>query len=202
MVFVPTRKLPQEPQDARPTDPGFVPQTKSLFEKFRDLARTSADRIFIQPVVRVAEVIFQDADRSTFARTRVQAVLQERRKTKTLLTELSASGKTAAATSATIPTGDPSVFKIEPISDLAEFITDNVLNDYINLQYHLVLTMLPDRGLAELQRQIPQAVDEANLDDILSLNRRIGAVTLASTGTPLPMCQRLKTSTRAERSLL
>ena len=84
-MFVPKRKLPQEPQDALPTDPGFVPQTKSLFEKFRDFARSTTDRFVIQPVVLAAEVIFQDADRSTFARTRGQQVLQERRKTKTVV---------------------------------------------------------------------------------------------------------------------
>jgi len=178
-MFIPKRKHPQEPQDARPQD-SVTPQTKSVFEQIQNFARTTRDRFVIQPIVRTAEAIFEESDKSTFARTRGQQIIQERRKTKTQFIDPSSTGKTAAATSASIPTGDPSVFKIEPRRDLSEFLPDNVLNDYINIQYHLVLTMLPDRDLAELQTLIPQASNDT--DDILQLNKEIGGVTIASTG--------------------
>jgi len=192
------RKTIREAEDPRNTaDPG-VPQTKSLFQQFREVARTSRDRFIIQPVVRAAEAIFSGPAASNIntneAKTQqirgraglLGAFAVRRAEQKVRQATLTDTGGIipggAIDASGRLPRTDSSIFQIEPRGDLAEFISDNALNDYVNLQYHLVLSMMPDRDLVKLQEQIPQALDNANFDDVLQLNRRIGAVTLASTG--------------------
>jgi len=191
------RKTIREAEDPRNTaDPG-VPQTKSLFQQFREVARTSKDRFIIQPVVRAAEAIFSGPAASNIntneAKTQqirgraglLGAFAVRRAEQKVRQATLTDTGGIipggAIDASGRLPRTDSSIFQIEPRGDLAEFISDNALNDYVNLQYHLVLSMMPDRDLVKLQEQIPQAIDGDNTD-ILQLNRRIGAVTIASTG--------------------
>ena len=173
------QKKINEAQDTKDTGIGTTlgveARTKTIFQQVQEFAQTSTDRFIIQPVVGAAEFLFP------FQRPKTVedfTNFEQAADSRAITVEIKARKDALNEESGVIS----NVFRIEPRGDLADLISENVLNDYINLQYHIVFSMMPDRELVNLQRQIPQAIDKANTDDVLQLNRRIGAVTLASTG--------------------
>lgn len=75
-------------------------------------------------------------------------------------------------------------FKIK--SDHNFKVFDNSLNDYINVQYHVALTMVPAKEAQIIQSQNPSGnIEFENLDDLRRSMRKSGSVTIASTGDVL-----------------
>ena len=161
-------KVPQDAKDLQ--DPGFSTEPSDS-EKVIDLFRRGEEAA-IQAVSRVIEFV----DPAPEVITKPEDKPTELRRIRERLAKVNL----AEAEQNARPKRD--VFRIEPRGDVSDLLPDNVLNEYINLQYHITLSMIPDRNVNKLQKQIPQASDEANSEDILQLNRRIGGVTLASTG--------------------
>lgn len=60
-------------------------------------------------------------------------------------------------------------------------ISENVLNDYLNVQYNIVFSMIPEGKTIKIQENIPRDVDQPQRDLIVDL-RKGQAVILASTG--------------------
>lgn len=61
----------------------------------------------------------------------------------------------------------------------------NVLNDYIDVQYHISLSMVPEVEARRLQTRIGRAesrIENDTIDDLRQTVRQSGSVTLASTG--------------------
>ena len=61
----------------------------------------------------------------------------------------------------------------------------NVLNDYIDVQYHINLSMVPEVEARRLQTRIGRKearIENATIDELRQSTRRSGSVTLASTG--------------------
>jgi len=63
-------------------------------------------------------------------------------------------------------------------------VSENVLNNYINVQYHIVFSMVPENTVATIQEQIPRD-DRVVPRNLSSELLRAGAVTMASTGGAL-----------------
>jgi len=79
--------------------------------------------------------------------------------------------------------GTPTPLAIKINSDNAAGLLDNVLNDYINVQYHISLSMIPLREAINIQAKIPQKNDnDETIDDLRQELKRVGAVVFASTG--------------------
>ncbi len=109
-------------------------------------------------------------------------------------TILDAVGGTAInrdGTSGRKPISDSSPPKIVPLPQFGNEvpdIPDNVLNDYINLQYHLILSMLPMREAVAVQVKIPLASSSQSSQTTRGFDELRGelesqtALPLASTG--------------------
>jgi hypothetical protein len=64
-------------------------------------------------------------------------------------------------------------------------VPENQLLDYINLQYHLVLSIVPEPKVAAIQKRIPAGANDRNVGSFNELQRSIekeGSVPIASTG--------------------
>lgn len=68
-------------------------------------------------------------------------------------------------------------------SDGGSHLVDNVLNDYINVQYHVTLSMLTESAAADVQARIPVNTYNSEVQENLRQElKRQGAIVLASTG--------------------
>ncbi len=61
-------------------------------------------------------------------------------------------------------------------------IGDNVLNDYINVQYNITFSMVPEDTVADIQAAIPKETKSPS-ETLITTLRRAKAVVLASTGS-------------------
>jgi len=65
--------------------------------------------------------------------------------------------------------------------DVEGGISENVLNDYLNVQYNIVFSMIPEGKTIKIQDAIPRDIDQPQRELIVDL-RKSQAVILASTG--------------------
>lgn len=93
------------------------------------------------------------------------------------------SGTALRASADNIPVrGSPSL-DVEPAQNTG--ISENVLTDYVNLQYHITMSMIPEPKLASIQEEIPIAASERSRPGVDTLRRLIendGSIVFASTG--------------------
>ena len=80
---------------------------------------------------------------------------------------------------------DTRPIEVEPDPSFDGEIPDNVLNPFINQQYHIVLSMIPNSKLPQIQRSIPAIVKSNNPEKFNEIEQRIErdkSVVIASTG--------------------
>jgi len=93
------------------------------------------------------------------------------------------SGTANRSSADNIPIRDNAPLDVEPLENTG--ISENVLNDYINLQYHITLSLVPYGKLSGIQTEIPIAPSERGQPGADTLRRLIendGSVVFASTG--------------------
>jgi len=80
---------------------------------------------------------------------------------------------------------DSRPIEVEPDPNFDGEIPDNVLNPFINQQYHIVLSMIPNSKLPRIQRNIPAVVKANNPERFNEIEQKIDvdkSVVIASTG--------------------
>lgn len=77
----------------------------------------------------------------------------------------------------------PSRTRVVPEDGDGKYLIDNVLNDYVDVQYHITLSMLSEEAAVGVQNNIPKNIYNKEVKETLTQElKRQGAIVLASTG--------------------